>query len=175
MEVPQSFGSGSRRTQALYDEYGSRIFRFCLRLSGNRHDAEDLTQEVFLAAFQGIGRFRGRSSVSTWLYKIALFQWRAKRERKHRTDLPLDSLPAALALSADPSIEQTEFMAFEAALASLSTPLREAFVLVKAEGLTCQEAAHALGIPTGTLKYRVHEAICRLRAELEPAPQEDSK
>ncbi|HLK55908.1 MAG TPA: sigma factor [Chthonomonadaceae bacterium] len=60
--------------ETLY--HGTRIYRFSQGLCGNDACAEDLTQDVFLAAYRGAERFEGRSSLATWLYRIALYRWR---------------------------------------------------------------------------------------------------
>ncbi len=145
----------------LYAEYGTRISRFCRRLCGNDTDAEDLTQEVFLAAYQAGDQFEGRSSLATWLYRIAVYRWRAMR-RKHRIDtLTLEERQTVSV--PDSTLATAETLALEKALAALSQPQREAFLLVKSEGLLCREAAEALGIPEGTVKTRVYTAILRLQ------------
>jgi RNA polymerase sigma-70 factor, ECF subfamily len=156
---------------ALYAEYGPRIFRFSLRLCGNAEDAEDVTQETFLGAFRGLHRFEGRSSLTTYLYRIAVYRWRQMRmggmqpetvcwdERDERSDGDAD--PAQL------SVTRLELAA---ALETLSTAQREAFLLVKSEGLTCREAAETLDMPVGTVKYHVFQAIRRLQECLRPEP-----
>jgi len=148
----------------FYQQHGDRIYRFCFRLCGSASDAEDLTQEVFLAAFQSQDRFQGRSSVQTWLYKIALNCWRQSR-RKPQLDtgvLEDDARQAGVGL------EQavTDSLALTCALNALAPDLRETFLLVRAEGLTYREAAQVLEIPQGTVQWRVHEASRRLRALL---------
>lgn len=162
-----TFGKQKRRNEAadfaaLYAQHGDRIFRFCFRLCGCRAEAEDLTQEVFLAAFQSAGRFEGRSSVATWLYRIALNCWRNAR-RSRRLDVPLEDAPIL-----GPSLEQSvaDDLALSCALAALPGDLREAFILVKVEGLTYREAAHILDAPQGTIQWRVHEAVQKLRVLL---------
>jgi len=155
----------------LYRQHGDRIYRFCFRLSGSVSDAEDLTQEVFLAAFQGQNRFQGRSSVQTWLYKIALNCW---RQSLRKPPLGMGVLEENTA-QARPGLEQavTDQIALSCALAALPPDLRETFLLVRAEGLTYREAAQVLDTPQGTVQWRVHEASRRLRvllAEEESAP-----
>ena len=148
----------------FYDLHGQRIYRFCLRLCGSVSDAEDLTQEVFLAAFQGQQRFEGRSSTQTWLYKIALNCWR------HSCRAPRLALAAMDedAAQSGPTLEQsvTGSLALSCDLSALPPDLREAFLLVKAEGLTYRETAQVLSVPQGTVQWRVHEASRRLRALL---------
>lgn len=148
---------------AISQKYGDRIYRFCYRLCGSAPDAEDLTQEVFLAAFQGADRFEGRSSVQTWLYRIALNCWRHSRRAPR-----LDTTPLEDAAQAGPGIEQavTDAVSLTCALSALPPDLREAFLLVKAEGLTYREAAQVRGIPQGTVQWQVHHASRRLRALL---------
>jgi RNA polymerase sigma-70 factor (ECF subfamily) len=147
--------------EKLYDEYGPRIYRFCLRVCHNRADAEDLTQEVFLAAFKGLDRFDSRSSLATWLYRIALFRWRSIRNVKRPRTVSLDETSEPF--SADPAHAGLDRLALEQALSALPDNLREAFLLVKQEQLLCREAAEILMIPEGTLKSRVHSAIVRLQ------------
>jgi RNA polymerase sigma-70 factor (ECF subfamily) len=148
---------------AFYQQYGDRIYRFCYRLSGSASDAEDLTQDVFLAAFQGRNRFEGRSSVQTWLYRIALNCWRHSRRAPRLDTTDLESVRQA-----GPDLAQsvTNGIALTCALAALPPDLREAFLLVKAEGLKYREAAQVLNVPIGTVQFRVHQASRRLRVLL---------
>ncbi len=150
--------------EAVYAEHGTRIYRFCHRLCGNAIDAEDLAQEVFVAAFQGLSNFKGRSTLATWLYRIALYRWHAGRARRRPEIVPLELVSEPS--SVDPSAAGLDRISLDAAIASLPENWREAFILVKVEGLTCREAAKALEIPEGTLKFYVHRAIEHLRAEL---------
>jgi RNA polymerase sigma-70 factor (ECF subfamily) len=154
----------------LYEAYGGRVYRFCRRLCGNPSDAEDLAADVFLAAFEGWERFEGRSSVATWLFRIAVFRWRALSARRRPEVVPLD---AAEFPGGDPAPGQIEALEIERAIAALPEPLREALLLVKVEGFKYREAAGILGVPQGTLQSRVHDAVVRLRRELgeEPAPR----
>jgi len=157
---------GPHEFAGFYDRYRARIYRFCFRLSGNAGDAEDLTQEVFIAAFRGLSGFAGHSSLSTWLYRIAYYRWRRLRDARRPETVLMDDVRAA-GVADSPFIESTlERMALQSALSSLPPAHRAAVLLVKVEGLTCGEAAEALGIPVGTVKYHVHEAIVRLKALL---------
>lgn len=150
-----------RGFQEFYRQHGGRIYRFCLRLCGSVSEAEDLTQEVFLAAFQGQDKFQGRSSGQTWLYQITLNCWR----HSVRTPRPVTVPAAEDAAQTGPSVEQsvTENIALTCALSALPPDLRETFLLVRAEGLKYKEAAAVLGVPLGTVQWRVHEASRRLR------------
>jgi len=176
---------------AFYQQYGGRIYRFCYRLCGSAPDAEDLTQEVFLAAFQGGGRFEGRSSVQTWLYRIALNCWRHSRRAPHfettvfettvfettvfeTTVFETTVLEGVTEAKAGPEQAVTDNIALTCALAALPPDLREAFLLVKAEGLKYREAAQVLSIPQGTVQWQVHQASRRLRVLLTEEEAEGS-
>jgi RNA polymerase sigma-70 factor (ECF subfamily) len=150
---------------SVYQQYGAQVYRFCFHLCGNASDAEDLTQEVFLAAYTGLDRFEGRSSVSTWLYRIALYRRQKMAARQRPETCPLEEEGDTRTASdlARASLDRTSL---EQALAELSDPLREAFLLVKVEGLKLREAAEVLGIPQGTVKSRLHEALRKLRIAL---------
>jgi RNA polymerase sigma-70 factor, ECF subfamily len=158
------FHSRPRSFDALYREYGDRIYRFSYRLCGNRADAEDLTQEVFVLAWQGLERFEGRSSLTTWLYRIALNRWHRIRSTRGPETVPLEE--GSEAGTRDLAAAQVERLSLESAVAALPEPLREAFILVKAEGLKYREAAAVLEIPQGTVQSRVHDAVVQLRAAL---------
>ena len=154
----------------FYRQHSDRIYRFCFRLSGSVSDAEDLAQEVFLAAWQGRERFGGRSSVQTWLYKIALNCWRhSRRKPQIGTGVWEDN-----AVQGGPGLEQavTDSIALTCALSALPPDLRETFLLVRAEGLTYREAASVLAVPQGTVQWRVHEASRRLRGLLAEEAQD---
>jgi RNA polymerase sigma-70 factor (ECF subfamily) len=152
--------------EALYREHGERIYRFCHRLCRHRADAEDLTQEVFILAYRGLAGFDARSSLATWLYRIAYRRWQRFRSSGSVDTVALDE--GLDAPSPDLSAARLDRIALDDALAQLSEPLREAFILVKAEGLKYREAAEVLGVPQGTVQSRVHAAVTELRALLDP-------
>jgi RNA polymerase sigma-70 factor (ECF subfamily) len=144
----------------IYDELGDRLYRFCLRLCGDKDDAEDLMAEVFLAAYTGRERFEGRSTVSTWLYRISIHQWNRMR-RSRRSTVRLEDSPELASRETGLSS-----LALEQAIKELPETLAQSFVLVKCEQLCYREAAEVLGIPQGTIQFRVHEASQRLRKSL---------
>lgn len=164
MTIPTD--SDKTRFDRLYDAHADWLFRLCLRLCGYCHaEAEDLAQEVLVAVFQSLPRFAGRARLTTWMYAVAVRTW-----RKHQSRRPPPSF--SLSMADEGSTPTTELenrltrLSVDTALATLPDPLREVFVLVKAEGLTHKEAAHLLGIPIGTAQARVHEAARRLRIAL---------
>ena len=155
--------STHRRLTHLYDTHCERVYRFCLRLCGGcQEDAEDLTQEVFLAALESLPRFAGRSTHQTWLFRIAVFRSRNLRQRRERlSTVPLTDLPLVGGES-----QILARLTLASALVCLSEAQREAFLLVKAEGLTHREAAKVLQLPIGTVQSQVYEAVGKLRTIL---------
>ncbi len=157
----------------LYDAHGARVYRFCMRLCGHCADAEDLTQDVFVAAWQGAGGFQGRASVLTWLYRIALFRWHRVRRDKSRNAASWDDALEPPDPRGDMGRATLRRMTLEAALDALPDDGREAFLLVKSEGLKYREAALVLGVPQGTVQSRVHDAVQKLRVLLREETSDD--
>lgn len=163
------------RFRGLYAQHGDRLYRFCFRLCGRAADAEDLTQEVFVAAYQGWERFAGRSSLLTWLYRIALYRWSRLRPHWQPEAVSWEDAPPAADVRSDPARISLPRLSLEAALLQLPDDLYDAFLLVKAEGLKYKEAAQVLDIPQGTVQWRVSEAVRRLRVLLCDAPEEEGQ
>jgi RNA polymerase sigma-70 factor (ECF subfamily) len=155
--------------ESLYCANCDAIFGFCFRLCGNRAEAEDLTQEVFVAALEGLHRFERRSSPKTWLFRIALYRYRAHRDRHERKNISIEVAPEPL--SRDNTGSEIWRIAIQEALMKLPRELREAFVLVKCEGFTCAEAAKVVRVPLGTLKFRVYRAVKSLQLLLTELPE----
>ncbi|MCC2669812.1 MAG: polymerase, sigma-24 subunit, subfamily [Armatimonadetes bacterium] len=155
---------------ALYRSFGARVLGFALRLSENRAEAEDLVQEVFIAAYGARTSYRGRSRLLTWLLGIAARRWRdrCRYDARRPTALGGDELLAGRPATGARVEEQVvETVVLDQALAALDVPFREALLLVHSQGLSYREAAQALGVPIGTVKWRVFEATRRLRRHLE--------
>ena len=133
------------------------VWRFLRHMMGDEELAADVTQETFVRVHRALGGFRHQARFSTWLFHIARNaaldeQRRGARRRK------LDGAIIGLRSTGDASLGAE----VQAALASLSPRLREAFVLVEAFGQPYQEAAEVLGVPIGTVKSRVFRARLEL-------------
>ena len=154
----------TRRAQfeTLYSQHAGRVYRFALRLSGNREDAEDLAAETLAEAFRTLDKYRGESTHISWLYAIVMNRWKMLR-RKRR--VPVDPIQAAEEVA---GTFQFQDLALGHAIQSLPRNLREAFLLVKSEGFTHAEAAKIVRVPVGTMYFRVHAAIRKLRSDLMP-------
>lgn len=156
----------------LFDRYGDHVRRFVLRLGVRDTDADDLVQNTFLGALRSASRFDPEYPVRPWLFGIAAMLVRRYRHSAARlasrfrdwTDEALQSqLPAPDGLA-----EQRQERAHLAqAIERLSPEKREAFTLVVVEGLSGEQAAHALGVPVNTIWTRLHRARRDLRKYLE--------
>jgi RNA polymerase sigma-70 factor (ECF subfamily) len=167
----QAFGSLVRRHQR-------RIFRLAFHMVRSGAEAEDVTQETFVRAYQAIGRFDGRSEPFTWLYRIAVnLSLNAIRSRKVTRDTTPSDDPRIEALlletrpsqGADPALasQQRELAAALCdGIDKLSETLRSTLILVAIDGLGHDEASKILGCPEGTVAWRVHEARRKLREYL---------
>jgi RNA polymerase sigma-70 factor (ECF subfamily) len=159
--------------ERLSSRYADRVFMLLLRMLGDRGEAQDVAQEVMLRAWQGIGRFQGRSSYFTWLYRIAVNEAsRALAKRGRRpASVPIGApelqLPAPEAGEPSRQAENSELRAaLGRALAELPPALRAAIVLRDVEGLSTQEAAEISGVGQAAFKSRLHQARLRVRAAI---------
>ena len=157
--------------EELYHAHSGRLFSLAVRMLGNPADAEDLLQEIFLAAHRKLDSFRGEAALGTWLYRLAMNQILDHvRSRAARTGQLTDGLDDASLLAdagghrlADSAIDRIDL---ERALAELPEGCRAAFVLHDVEGLEHREVSEVLGIAEGTSKSQVHKARLRLRGLL---------
>ena len=155
----------------VVEQHSDRVFRLAYRLTGNRPDAEDLTQEVFVRVFRSLdsytpGTFEG------WLHRITtnLFLDQARRKQRIRFDALSDERADRLR-SAGPSpdvayADQTFDDDIERALATLPPDFRAAVVLCDVEGLTYEEISDILDAKLGTVRSRIHRGRAMLRAAL---------
>ncbi|MBC8104543.1 MAG: sigma-70 family RNA polymerase sigma factor [Cytophagales bacterium] len=155
------------------DTYGGRVHCLTRRYARTDADAEDLTQEIFVDLYRGIGGFRGHSALGTWVYRIALnhclkYQGRSRPEP---VDLDSDRLSATRSENAegDPHchLARRELAdKIDDALSSLTPGHRDVVILHELHGLTYAECAAVLSLPVGTVKSRLSNAFGRLRLRL---------
>ncbi len=163
---------------ALLQRHQRMIFNFMYRMIGERSDAEDLTQEVFLKAYEALPRFRGESAFGTWLYRIAHNHCVNVLKRKGReipaTELANDASHGnPLTRSPDPAappdelLEQRELRAVvQAKLAELTPEHRAILVLRDIQGLSYDEIATTLDLEGGTVRSRIHRARMELKEKI---------
>jgi len=152
--------------------HSARVYRLAYRLTGNPHDAEDLTQEVFVRVFRSLGSYTP-GTFEGWLHRITtnLFLDSARRRQRIRFEGLGQDAEGRLA-AGDPSPAQ----AFDerhldgdiqAALRDLPPEYRAAVVLCDIEGLSYEEIAATLGVKLGTVRSRIHRGRAQLRTALE--------
>jgi RNA polymerase sigma-70 factor (ECF subfamily) len=165
----------------LVADHQRMVVQLAINLLGDRDEALDLSQEVFLRVFRTIGRFRGQSTLKTWIYRIAVNQARNRHRfwrRRHRADqVSLDVHVAthgeffsAPTSRPDRVFAQKELATrLEQALSGLPFDQRTAIVLREVDGLSYEEIAYSLGVAVGTVKSRLTRARQALRTELREA------
>ena len=168
----------ARAFDEIVRRHKNRIYSYVCRMTHDAPDAEDLTQEVFIRAYQSIGRFRADAAVDTWLYRIAtnLVIDRFRRgQRAPQQWEPLDAeddflgaLPDTDRESDPEATAQLDELQRQVrkAVSTLPPKLRGAVVLHDIEGLSYEEVAEALGCPVGTVKSRLFNGRNLLRRKL---------
>jgi RNA polymerase sigma-70 factor, ECF subfamily len=149
------------------DEHLPRVYRFALRLTGSRQEAEDLTQDTFLQAWRRRGRLRDADAARVWLFTIARNLWTDRLRRKGRRPAAVEPLPEdhpSAAVGADRlSIGREDVRRVLDALDSLPARQREVLHLHACEELSLDEIAAVLGISADAAKASLCEARRRLR------------
>lgn len=159
----------------VYERFGEMVYNLAVRLAGNREEAADLTQEIFLRIFRHLGSFGGRSTLKTWVFRIAINHCRDRLSRRHPAMQSIDVEngeggvaladpargPEALAVAAD------EGRRVAAGLTRIPPVFREAVVLRDLEGLSYDEIAEVLGVRVGTVRSRIARGRDQLRILLE--------
>jgi RNA polymerase sigma factor (sigma-70 family) len=155
----------------VVDDHSARVFRLAYRLTGNRADAEDLTQEVFVRVFRSLDSFTP-GTFEGWLHRITtnLFLDQARRRSRIRFDSLGDEPDVRLPSRVPPPDHQVLDGLFdadvEAALGALAPEFRAAVVLCDIEGLSYEEIASVLGLKMGTVRSRIHRGRAQLRRAL---------
>jgi RNA polymerase sigma-70 factor (ECF subfamily) len=151
--------------ERLYRAHVSRIHSLTRRMLGS-HEADEVTQDIFVRTWQKLGQFRGDSAFATWLYRLAVNvvierrrSYAIQRERMHDDPAALELVPVAPA-RADLTVD------FEAAIEQLPPGAREIFVLHDVEGYKHREIASMLDITSGTSKRQLHRARMLMRKHL---------
>jgi RNA polymerase sigma-70 factor (ECF subfamily) len=170
--------------ERLVAEQSGDVYALLFRLTNDAEEARDLTQETFLRTFQSITRFRGDSTLKTWIYRIAINQarnrWRWWRRRRRDATVSLDATdeqrdkPLAATLPSEHALNpEQEALAHERelqlrdALLGLRQSYREAVILRDVEGFSYEEIAGTLQISIGTVKSRISRGRLELRKKLE--------
>jgi len=176
----------------LVEAYSGKIYRLAIKMLKNQQDAEDILQETFIKAYKALPRFEGRSSLATWLYRIAtneaLMFLRRKQPDQISVEQPMDGNEEQTPLQIVDwcCLPEGELMSTEArdhlerSIQQLPETLRVVFLLRDIEGLSTREAAEVLEITETAVKTRLSRARLRLRELLtiyfgERLPLEDQR
>jgi RNA polymerase sigma-70 factor (ECF subfamily) len=171
-----------RAFRELLDLHKDRVYNITFRMLGNRAEAEDVAQEVFISVFKTIDQFREESKFSTWLYRVAVnhcknrIKYLARRHDRDRDELDETSHQANGAVSGAPVRAAQPDRALEGAqmerllqeaIGNLDDDHRIVVVLRDIEDLSIEEICDITGLPDGTVKSRLHRARLALRKKLQ--------
>ncbi|MEE8106840.1 MAG: RNA polymerase sigma factor [Planctomycetota bacterium] len=164
-EIVQSILAGRpERFAELVDRHAPAVFRLLRAAISHRQDAEDLGQEVFLAAYRSLARLKDPDRFRAYLMRIASRRIIDRLRRKKRR-------PDALPLEDEPAIENSELRAtvraVEEVVATLPAPARLMFALRHHEGLSCKQIARLLNRPAGTIHSQLFRTHAAIRSALE--------
>ncbi len=161
------------------EEYGSTVYTFAYRLTGDADEAADLSQDVFVRVYRNLHRYQP-GTFDGWLYRITrnLFLDSVRRRRRLRTE-PLPEQEWRVPASDEPGpadvVERRTLEArLEQGLARLPRDFRLAVVMCDVQGMTYDEIAEATGWPIGTVRSRIHRGRKQLREHLTSTPEPDA-
>jgi RNA polymerase sigma-70 factor, ECF subfamily len=155
----------------IYEAYRERIWTFIVYSIGDANQAQDILQIVFLKAFRGLGGFRFRSSLFTWIYRIARNECRNYHRGRGVPPMPLEAILGSRdeidgrTGPEDPAVSR---VVLRTALLRLSPKMREVVVLRYLEGLSYDEISRVLGCACGTVASRLNRALAELEEHLRP-------
>ena len=158
--------------ERLYRAHVSRVFSLCARMTGDRTRAEELTQDVFVRAWEKLNLFRGESSFGTWLHRLTVNvvlnarksegRSRARFEENDDEAGGMDVHPGVVGMPLAPG----DLLDLEEAITRLPAGARRVFVLHDVEGYKHEEIAEMLGVTSGATKAQLHRARLLLREAL---------
>jgi RNA polymerase sigma-70 factor (ECF subfamily) len=163
--VQRACAGDSRAFERLYREHAGKVYGLCLRLTRDAHLAEDCTQDTFINAWKALPQFQTRSSLSTWLHRIAVNVSLGRRRKASPVMEPPaeDEDGSGGGFLLETPLEVREL---ETAIGALPDGARDALVLHALYGYSHGEAAEMLGIAEGTCKAQLHRARKLLRERL---------
>lgn len=163
-ELLRAFVTGDRDSlEVLLRRHQARVYGLAYRMLGNRADALDASQEVFIHCFRKAGSFKYQAAFTTWLYRLTVNACHDLARRRARAPQPVEEVHASNPSSLDHADDR---LVVEEALGTLSEEQRAAVVLRDLHGLAYDEIAQVLGIPAGTVKSRIARGRLALGALL---------
>jgi len=155
--------------RAVVEGQRDRVLRTAFYMMGDAHEAEDIAQEVFVRAWERLGGFEGRSSLSTWLYRITVnccYDQLRHRKKRARAEIPPETASTLRGPDGDFAEQQMKEQC-RLAIAALPEKLRELLILSDIEGLSYPEIGELFAIPAATVRTRVQRARQILKDSLE--------
>jgi RNA polymerase sigma-70 factor (ECF subfamily) len=173
-----------RAFRELVAQHRDRVFNITYRMLGNRSEAEDVAQEVFITVFKQIDTFEERSKFSTWLYRVAVnhtknrIKYLSRRQDKNKDELDETTqgstsngaIGQSMPRSPDAALAGVQMEeVLRQAVQSLDEEQRTVVILRDVEELSIEEICEITGMPDGTVKSRLHRARLALRKKLQRA------
>jgi len=162
--------------EQLMKRYRARVTRMVGRIAGDRHEAEEILQEVFLTVYRKLSQFEGKSSFSTWLYRVAVNAALMRiRSRKKTESVSLDGFPEEMATTEDRGesgvyehlITEQSLARIEKAIEPLPYDFKTVIILRDIEGFSSEETAEIMQLSNAAVKSRLHRARIFLRERLQ--------
>ncbi len=184
--IEQARGGDGAAFRALVERYGRKVYALALDMTGDHHEAEDISQDVFLKVFGSLARFRGGATVSTWLYRMTVNAcidrrrkkaWKAMKPKGAITDDDTRQHTPGRHTLSHPENEAEKALLqqhIRRALDSLTPRERAVFVLRHYHALPLKEIAACLNVTQGTVKSTLFSALKRLQEKLAPYVQGDT-
>lgn len=166
--APDPAAARAALLERIYREHADRVFGLCLRMSGDRHRATELAQDVFVRAWEKLDLLRPETDAGAWLWRLAtrvvLNALRGERRRLARVAPVAELAPLErVALETPLPVRR---LSIDAAIARLPEKARAVYLLCDVEGFSSPEAAEALGIAEGTVRAHLHRARALMREAL---------
>lgn len=162
----------------LYDRHGNKVFNLTYRYVGSYHDAEELTQDIFIKIYKFCQKFRGESKFATWLYRIAVNACKNYKRKKQPAVVSIDDPEISTDISTPASAEPSAILAekrkkaiIQQAIDSLSPDQKTAFILSKYEGYSYAEIAEIMKISVSAVGVLLYRAKQELKKRLLPHKQ----
>ena len=168
-ELSKRFADGD---ETVFDEvvnlYSRRVYELCYRILRDEEEAKDMAQEVFVRVYEKRGKFRGKSALYTWIYRIATNMCLTRLKKFRTPTVPLDSVEAVLQAgqgTGGPDYSRLEKAVAEA-MAELPPKQRAVFSMRFFDKMSLKEVAEAMGTSVGGAKANYHHAVKHLRSIL---------
>jgi len=161
--------------------YQARVYKLVFRMLGEKHEAEDMAQEVFVQIFRAVDSFRGDSRLGTWVYRIAVnacknrIKYLGRRRADAQEPYEEREAPAAARFATSSELSRPDHLVeglqleriVQISIAEMDADFREVLVLRDVEDLSYDEICEITGLPEGTVKSRLHRARAMLKAAVE--------